>query len=420
MLTSPNYDVFQQVFALSQASNLVRTCTGPEEQLQEKLQDKLIGGGWFDQNVGKDWNIAWGPAVWRFKPGAKTPPDNVWFVAKHDNLALDDKPASAVYVVAIAATTGKFNDSYDWQTEDLAVDSVVELQAWLDQRDKIAGSPPKSNKAEESKVLMAYGTALGVHTLANEPPAIAKSSPVATASSPSSLCHFLQNLDVPDGAKLVFTGHSLGGALSPALALTLTQAGYLDKFKGKTYIYPTAGASPGNARFVQLFSKTFPPIECGPEFYQVWNKNVVNLHDVVPHAWCTDPTVELNFTILPTLYGNKANSIVGKYFQKKIVQKLLDKANTAGKGIYYPLNSSTFSEPLKRIPLLPFGYADDALFNHTTAYAQHILGRKHFHMPLCGGLLQDLFVLSGILGNIVAEIEHAFHELERVEVEEDN
>jgi hypothetical protein len=52
---------------------------------------------------------------------------------------------------------------------------------------------------------------------------------------------------------------------------------------GNVYVYPTAGPTPGNADFGTFFSSVFAPIGTGT--YQVWNQNVWNSIDVVPHAW---------------------------------------------------------------------------------------------------------------------------------------
>ena len=68
-------------------------------------------------------------------------------------------------------------------------------------------------------------------------------------------------------------------------------------------VYPTAGASPGNAAFARLFKKSFAPTKGGTAPYQTWNHDLRNSLDVVPHAWA-----ELTLARIPTLYGNtKAN-----------------------------------------------------------------------------------------------------------------
>ena len=60
---------------------------------------------------------------------------------------------------------------------------------------------------------------------------------------------------------------------------------------------PTAGATPGNRQFVDFFSAQFSAINDGPEVYDVWNKDLRNTLDIVPHAW-----VISSLQKLPTIY----------------------------------------------------------------------------------------------------------------------
>ncbi|KAG9001153.1 hypothetical protein FRB93_012235 [Tulasnella sp. JGI-2019a] len=48
--------------------------------------------------------------------------------------------------------------------------------------------------------------------------------------------------------------------------------------------YPTAGLTIGNANFVALYERTFPPSSSSPTGYQNRNVNLVNTFDVVPQA----------------------------------------------------------------------------------------------------------------------------------------
>ncbi|KAF9493529.1 hypothetical protein BDN71DRAFT_1591053 [Pleurotus eryngii] len=61
---------------------------------------------------------------------------------------------------------------------------------------------------------------------------------------------------VPPTSRLMFTGHSLGGALSPTVALALLKAGLLKDASGNIFTYPTAGPSPGNRPFEALSAST--------------------------------------------------------------------------------------------------------------------------------------------------------------------
>src|SRR3569832_1626184 len=92
---------------------------------------------------------------------------------------------------------------------------------------------------------------------------------------------YLKSVENPD-ATLTFSGHSLAGALSPTLAFHL----YPDPAGSgwaKVHSLPTAGATPGNAAFVEAWTKAYPATPADSGFN--WNTDYANAHDVVPHAW---------------------------------------------------------------------------------------------------------------------------------------
>jgi hypothetical protein len=109
---------------------------------------------------------------------------------------------------------------------------------------------------------------------------------------PQRLFEYLQGVQSKD-ATLIITGHSLGGALSPILALALfTQGGPLQKENwGQVYVLPIAGATPGNADLAAAFAAVFPAIpEQVPSTPNLaaeplWNCNIANKFDFVPLAW---------------------------------------------------------------------------------------------------------------------------------------
>ncbi|KAF8754709.1 hypothetical protein RHS01_06090 [Rhizoctonia solani] len=78
-----NYDVFQQVFQLSAASNIVRKCKGNSEDLQRKMADNLPQAL---SSAGAGWEVVWGPVIWKAQPNRRnTPYGNAWYVAKNDS-----------------------------------------------------------------------------------------------------------------------------------------------------------------------------------------------------------------------------------------------------------------------------------------------------------------------------------------------
>jgi hypothetical protein len=75
------------------------------------------------------------------------------------------------------------------------------------------------------------------------------------------------------GLNLYVTGHSLGGALSPALALWLSES--LGD-KARISVYPLAGPTPGNAAFAKFYDDS----AVGANTDRMWNP-----YDIVPLAW---------------------------------------------------------------------------------------------------------------------------------------
>ena len=133
---------------------------------------------------------------------------------------------------------------------------------------------------------MLTGTAIIVHTALTDP-----SSGAASASL--TLHEFLSGIPASSLTRLVFTGHSLGGVLSPTLALALVTSGAL---KAEALVYPIAGPSPGNGSFANLFSHE----------YAVWNTNIINSLDIVPQVWCTKPedSPSQNLDNISPIYGS--------------------------------------------------------------------------------------------------------------------
>ncbi|KIK96762.1 hypothetical protein PAXRUDRAFT_825617 [Paxillus rubicundulus Ve08.2h10] len=290
-----SFDSFQQVFALSLYSNLVNGQKGIEDDLQRALQYALA------QELPKfgNWSTVWGPTVWKFKPADEnTGPDNSWFVGYNPSLAYADGSIHPTYVVAIAGTPLRSN--YAWFQENLAVNRVADFNAWVASG---FGNPPEVTMPKDivpSTPYTSIGTVNALHTL------LTKHAPLGSGSAGITLLDFLVNLDRSNSPRVVFTGSSLGAALASTLALSLVLAGVVPASSALTYL--TAGPSPGNRIFADLFASTFPAqrfpgSEAGG--YQVWNLNIVNSLDIVPQAWCVIKSLspEQNLGNIPGIYG---------------------------------------------------------------------------------------------------------------------
>lgn len=248
-----------------------------------------------DNLPGRDWTIAWGPCVYVANP--KTD-DNAFSGYATNSMYVAYSPSNNAYVVAIAGTNPK--NVYDWTQEDFEVSARLTVQ-WGE------GSSPPIPLPYEKQEHDPYDSAIPQISAAT---AFGISNLLTKMQSPDNgsglnLKEFLDGIDPATKAnsKLVFTGHSLGGALAPSLAYFL----YPDAQSewDQIEIYPFAGATPGNAAWVNIFAKTYGQVlDC------------VNIHDVVPRGW----------NQMRTVVSDKRSGKYGEYYDS----------------IFGPLNTGTF------------------------------------------------------------------------------
>ena len=293
-LAEAPYDAFQQVFTLSYLSNAVSDKKGTVPELQmlfRQRAESFFKKGVVVPLIG-EWSIAWGPVVFEFcsdenklvyKPFCEKAKawteraTNAVFVAKKT------VAGGEIYVVGIAATNPI--SRFDWAIEDAFV-GVSE--AW-----------PYGKVPKETSPRISAGTDIGIKIL------MSRTDP----NTKQSLENFLKS-KAGKKNELYFAGHSLAGALSPALALAYFNDGAkLKKSDWKSVrVYPSAGATPGNAAFAGLFEKAFPTDPANHSTYKTWNADIWNALDVVPHAWKTGPLIGQEvgtLSAVPSLYGSK-------------------------------------------------------------------------------------------------------------------
>ncbi|KAG9035480.1 hypothetical protein FRB95_011186 [Tulasnella sp. JGI-2019a] len=332
-------NIYQQVFGLNASANYLAKKTNETlEKMQAEIEEalpKVIA-------TFGSWTVVWGPVVWQAQTGLATPsgppplsegPDNVWYVAYN--------ATTNAYVVAIAGTA-KYS-KYDQKHEDGDVHNVVDLSEWLSTG--LTGAfttHTKLSRADDAKnTYISQGTAEGIHALLNN------KSP-QTAQAPGTLLgDFLAT--IPATSTLIFTGHSLGGALSPTLALAWwksTMPKNVPLANVKTY--PTAGATPGNANFVAEFEAAFPS-PANPTGYQNWNVNLANTLDAVPQAWCTSSAAapSQNLHRLPEFYDGTP-ACQAEVFILIII--MASRAKKSGLG-YRPIKTSFFTGSSAALPV---------------------------------------------------------------------
>lgn len=379
-MTNSSLDAYQQVFGLACLADRAGGYNGTENELQQQLQYDL---SFYFSNVPPvacmgqqnpsiadpsippllgNWNLAWGPALIEKLDENGNPTgvaDNALYVAQCNAVAFPGGPTLPTYVVAIAATNPA--SLYDWETEDFSVSEVVNWTTY--NPSKITTSDYNGTDPYISK-----GTATGIGIL------LSLISPATAASPNTTLEQFLSGLQPDPNTAIIFCGHSLAGALSPTLALYLKESKQLEAFN-LTLVYPTAGPTPGETAFANLFNTAFPtlPANWEPQTgdYQNWNTMHWNDLDVVPHAW-----TQADLGEIADIYGSSPHKLTS--FTLNALQKIaLDDSSASGvtytriqnKSLPGTLQNLDGLAPINTPPQSLHDYIDQLSLQHVALYS---------------------------------------------------
>lgn len=254
-----------------------------EEQILLMIDSTMKKIKPLQNSVFVDWRVVWGPAIYTLKYGELQ--DNMMFVSRRIS-----EPVN--YIVGIRGTNG--TAWLDWLEEDL---DVLEKVDWKLPAGKTAKGTPKISEATDT----------GFYALLN------KMKPESgLPGSGLDITAFLKTIVKNSKININFTGHSLGGALAPTLALWFKQSqgtasGWDPKGNASISITPFAGATAGNSDFA-----TYSDRILGDSCDRIHNTN-----DVVPHVWTSKTIKEI-----PELYSS-IGIIPGK-LKKWIIDQVAD------------------------------------------------------------------------------------------------
>lgn len=268
-MTTPAYSHQQIIYALNSIANAPSDRTGTVREL-ETFAGNVITNTFASPKVQEligEWELVWGPAV--YQASDSNVADNAMYIAR-------SKITSTDFVVAISGTNPI--SKYGWIHEDFLINPMHD---W----------PYASGLNPQPRI--SNGTKIGLDALL-----------ALTYNSKQNLTDYLGQQVVAAGPKplsVTVTGHSLGGALSPAIALALKNmqgkaSDWDPNSIAKIAVEPTAGPTPGDKAWAEYYNS-----QLGDSTDRLWNKI-----DIVPHAWQLDM-----LAAIPTLYKPTLPTSIG-------------------------------------------------------------------------------------------------------------
>ncbi|MBD2252886.1 lipase family protein [Nostoc parmelioides] len=241
--------------------------------------------------IGK-WNRVWGPFVYLAQPPFNKYATNAIYVAQQCNK----------YVIGVAGTNPM--SLQNWLIEDLYVAVLADWEEYTEDEPQFR---PK----------ISMGTKIGLDNLLRQHP-----------GSSATIIDFLTNLlkAADENIEILLTGASLGGALSPVLALALHEKKSIwdPNNRARLKVVTFAGPTPGNYYFAERYR-----LKLGNTTTRIWNSL-----DIVPHAWKPELLSKI-----PSLYEPQIPS-------NPLIEKFVNIGKLLSVGRYYT-HLERLTPPLK-------------------------------------------------------------------------
>ncbi|MFA6060252.1 MAG: hypothetical protein WC756_18775 [Taibaiella sp.] len=266
------YSLEAQIHSLSSMSNAAFDLQEASLSALQTLTTTIVTNALADtiiQGCIGNWQLVWGPIVFSNNPNAATVvADNTMMLLYNPS---PDGQTQDQFVIAIAGTNAV--SMYGWFQEDFGVNTLVQWESIVNKDvNKLFFTPS-----------IAAGTNKGLQALLTMQDS-------SGSTMLQALNTYVQTNSITN-ASVAVAGHSLGGALSPVMAMYMqdTQSTWNTVSGSITTIttWPTAGPTPGNADFA-----TYVQDNMGANYNSKYN-NI----DVIPQAWMYS-----SFENIPSIY----------------------------------------------------------------------------------------------------------------------
>ncbi len=220
-------DLDREMLALAFIAYTGERIAGPDQEVSRQLAPCFVAE-LARQPLVEEWELVWGPVVYRF--------EHTLF---NDNLLYAVRRRGDPATLAVSTRGTNSRAVFDWLVEDL---EVFELRDW-----------PFGDPADLDPKI-ARGTMKGLEILQGLVP------PEGVPGAGQGIAAFLAGqvaVNAPRTTTIHVTGHSLGGALSPVLALWLadTTSDWDPEGRSTLQVTPFAGPTQGDADFAAYYDR---------------------------------------------------------------------------------------------------------------------------------------------------------------------